>query len=141
MTIAELVAYPLAGPRLPGEVLEWLLRQLPEPLRTPGVSPLTITCDSSEVLEADPGPVGRDRADAPVHVRRRAATAGGWSCCPVAGETLEGRYGAAWLGGRTLSAPARAFLDLLVEDDAALCLEEDGCAGGGQVVYRVADDS
>jgi DNA-binding transcriptional LysR family regulator len=52
---------------------------------------------------------------------------------PVAGDTVEGRYGAAWLGGRTLSAPARAFLDLLVEDDAALtAVEED-------VLRRVAE--
>ena len=41
------------------------------------------------------------------------------------GETLNGRYGAAWLKGRTLSAPAKVFLDFLVEDDAALAGVED----------------
>jgi DNA-binding transcriptional LysR family regulator len=132
VTFAELIAYPLAGPRLPGEVLDWLLQQLPEPLRTLGVSPLTITCDSSEVLKRI---LVRSDAIAPMHpfMFVDELDGGHLVVLPVAGDTIEGRYGAAWLGGRTLSAPARAFLDLLVEDDAALtAVEED-------VLRRVAD--
>jgi DNA-binding transcriptional LysR family regulator len=125
VTYAELIAFPLAGPRLPAEVLDWLLEQLPEPLRTLGVSPLTITCDSSEVLKRI---LVRSDAISPMHpfMFVDELEGGQLVVLPVAGETVEGRYGAAWLGGRTLSAPARAFLDLLVEDDAALSAVEDG---------------
>ena len=119
VTLAELIAYPLAGPRLPGEVFEWLVEQLPEPLRRRGVSPMTLTCDSSDVLKRI---LTRSDAISPMHPFMLADELrdGRLVVLPHTGPTLDGRYGAAWLGGRTLSAPARAFLDLLVEDDAAL---------------------
>lgn len=123
VTIPELIAYPLAGPRLPAEVLDWLLGQLPEPLRASGASPLTITCDSAEVLKRI---VARSDAVSPMHLFMCADELrdGRLVALPHSGPLFDERYGAAWLGGRTLSAPARAFLDLLDEDDALLAREE-----------------
>jgi DNA-binding transcriptional LysR family regulator len=119
VTIPELIAYPLAGPRLPAEVLDWLLEQLPEPLRRLGVSPQTITCDSAEVLRRI---VSRSDAVSPMHLFMCAEELhdGRLVVLPHVGPSLDERYGAAWLAGRTLSTPARAFLDLLDADDADL---------------------
>jgi DNA-binding transcriptional LysR family regulator len=119
VSFPELLAYPLAGPRLPGEVLAWLQRQLPDELSGMRGSPVTITCDSSEVLKR-------------ILIRSNAISMmspfmladelrdGRLVALPYVGEGIDGRYGAAWLKGRTLSTPARVFLDLLVEDDARL---------------------
>ena len=119
VTIAELVDYPLAGPRLPAEVLGWLLDQLPGPLPGAGGTPLTITCDSAEVLKRI---VAGSDAISPMHrfMCAEELRDGRLVALPHAGPLFEERYGAAWLGGRTLSTPARAFLNLLEEDDALL---------------------
>jgi DNA-binding transcriptional LysR family regulator len=123
VTFAELVAFPLAGPRLPGEVLDWFLGQLPEELRDLRVSPLTITCDSSEVLKRT---LVRSDAVSPMHAFMFADELrdGRLVVLRHVGETLDGRYGAAWLSGRTLSSPAEVFLRFLVEDDASLATVE-----------------
>jgi len=122
VSFTDLLAFPLAGPHLPQEVLDWLLEQLPEELADRG-TPLTIHCDSSEVLKRI---LAGSDAIAPMHPFMFADELrdGRLAVLPHEGETLSGRYGAAWLAGRTLSLPAKVFLEFLVEDEDSLAAVE-----------------
>ena len=115
-TMADVLAYPMAAPNLPVDVLGWLRAQMPEEQRRPAGSPLAITCDSSEALKRI-----LSRSDAVTMMSsfmiEEELSDGRFVMLRDVGESLPGRYGAAWLSGRTLSAPARAFLDLLVAED------------------------
>jgi DNA-binding transcriptional LysR family regulator len=117
-TLADVLAHPLAAPNLPAEVLAWLRAQMPEEQRRPTGSPLTITCDSSEALKRI-----LSRSDAVTMMSdfmlEDELADGRFVVLRHVGESLPGRYGAAWLSGRTVSAPARAFLDVLVAEDEA----------------------
>jgi DNA-binding transcriptional LysR family regulator len=122
VTFADLLAYPLAGPRLPGEVREWLVAQMPEGIPD-AASPLTITCDSSGILLRILAGSDAITIMAPF-ICTDELEAGRLIALPYRGPTLTGRFGAAWLSGRTLSSPARLFLDLMVEDDASTAASE-----------------
>jgi DNA-binding transcriptional LysR family regulator len=128
VTMAEMLAYPLTGPRLPAEVLDWLKQRLPEEVRDIPGSPLTITCDSSEVLKRILVQSDAISSMAP-YMFADELRAGHLVALPHAGEPLQGRYGAAWLGGRTLSAPAEEFLRLLAEVDAEFAEIEGAVLG------------
>jgi DNA-binding transcriptional LysR family regulator len=119
--IRAALRYPMIGPRVPDEDFESALQLVPEgaraELRRRGM--LSVTCDSMPLLKtviqnsdaicllnvfmvADELRNGTLAALPPVDYGRRAT------------------FGVAWLRGRTLSQPARAFVELLLEYDAEL---------------------
>ncbi|KRA38173.1 MULTISPECIES: LysR family transcriptional regulator [unclassified Nocardioides] len=116
-TLADVLSHPLAGPNLPVDVLAWLREQLPDDHPTPHGGLLTITCDSSEALKRI-----LTRSDAVTMMGRfmleEELATGRLVILPHVGKSLPGRYGAAWLSGRSLSPAARSFLDLLLAEDA-----------------------
>ena len=117
LAVDDLLPFPWAGPRLPSEVRDWLVAQAPEELRE-SRSPMTITCDSSGVLMHILAWSDAVSMMSPFMFADELK-AGHLVALPVVGEQLVVRFGAAWLSSRTLSLPARVFLDLMVEDDAA----------------------
>jgi DNA-binding transcriptional LysR family regulator len=122
--------YPMIGPRVPDEDFESALQLVPEgaraEMRRRGM--LSVTCDSMPLLKtviqnsdaicllnvfmvADELRNGTLAALPPVDYGRRAT------------------FGVAWLRGRTLSQPARAFVELLLEYDAELRETENELLG------------
>jgi DNA-binding transcriptional LysR family regulator len=120
--ISAVFRYPLVGPRAPAEDVDALLQLAPvatrAELRRRGY--LAVTCDSLPVLKTV-----LQTSDAlclmslfmVVDELRTGALA---VLPPYFDFERRASFGVAWLRGRTLSQPARAFVELLLEHDAEL---------------------
>ncbi|RQO59808.1 LysR family transcriptional regulator [Paucibacter sp. KBW04] len=120
-SLAELFAYPLAGPRLPPGVAEALIKAAPaaqrERLQRLGL--LTLQCDSSSLLKSIV-----QESDAlstmPRFMVQAELSLGRLCALPSLLPELRPRFGAAWLQQRSLSGAALQFVELLRSHDAAL---------------------
>jgi DNA-binding transcriptional LysR family regulator len=124
--IVDAFRYPLVGPRMPVDDVEAMLQFAPEAargeLRRRGY--LAVTCDSLPVLKTV-----LQHSDAlcimnlfMVADELRAGTLA--LLPPHFAYEGSGKFGVAWLRGRTLSQSARAFVNLLLEHDAELLAVE-----------------
>jgi DNA-binding transcriptional LysR family regulator len=120
--IAAVFRYPLVGPRAPAEDVEAILQLAPPEtradLRRRGW--LAVTCDSLPVLKTV-----LQTSDAlclmNLFMVAEELRAGTLAVLPAYFDyERRATFGVAWLRGRTLSSPARAFVDLLLEHDAEL---------------------
>jgi len=120
--ISAVFRYPLVGPRAPAADVEAILQlapaaALPE-LRRRGY--LAVTCDSLPVLKTV-----LQNSDAlclmSLFMVVDELRAGTLAVLPPHFDFAgRGTFGVAWLRGRTLSKPARAFVELLLQHDAEL---------------------
>jgi DNA-binding transcriptional LysR family regulator len=123
-TAKDVFAYPVVGPFLPPDVASALAA------RTAGAAAprgphmgFAVTCDSSSTLKAI-----LQRSDAvammPPFMAGDEIRRGTLVLLPEVDLGLATGFGVAWLRGRTLSGPAQAFVDLLLEHDREL-VEQD----------------
>jgi DNA-binding transcriptional LysR family regulator len=119
--IEALFRYPLVGPRMPPEVVDAVLQFAPADARAALLRRgyLAVTCDSMPVLKTV---VQNSDAVclATVFMVADELRSGALVALPTVDFGRRGAFGVAWLRGRTLSQPARAFLELLLEHDAEL---------------------
>lgn len=124
-SLAALLRYPLAGPHLPEEARQQLFRLMPPPLRRSTQEHLrqAIVCDSSAMLRNI-----LKQSDAltlmPLFIALADLHAGQLQLLPLPTLNVRGRFGVAWLRGRTLSAPAQQFIQRLQAHDQALSEQE-----------------
>lgn len=120
--ISAVFRYPLVGPRAPTEDVEAILQLAPvavrAELRRRGY--LAVTCDSLPVLKTI-----LQNSDAlclmNLFMVAEELRTGALAVLPAHFDfERRGSYGVARLRGRTLSHPARAFVDLLLEHDAEM---------------------
>lgn len=122
---ADIFRFPLAGPHLPQHAAESMLRQAPAAVRaqakTQGL--LSVTCDSSSVLKAILA-----NSDAvsimSVFMVMKELRDGDLAMIRHLDLGVQGRFGITRLRGRSLSAPAAAFLQLLTEHDREIAAME-----------------
>ena len=124
--IAAVFRYPLVGPRVPPEDVAAVLQFAPEEARAAILRRgfLAVTCDSTPVLKTV---VQNSDAVCMVNVFMVAdeLRQGTLVALPAVEFGRRGAFGVAWLRSRTLSQPARAFLELLQEHDAELLALEE----------------
>ena len=118
---ADLFRFPLAGPHLPQHATDTLLSHMPPAVReqAKGRELLTLTCDSSSVLKAILA-----HSDAisimSIFMVMKELQAGELTMIRGLDLGLQGQFGVTRLRGRTLSAPAGAFVALLAAHDQSL---------------------
>lgn len=118
VSAADIFRFPLAGPHLPQHAVDKMLKHMPQPVREQvkknGL--LAITCDSSSVLK-----VILTNSDAisimSPFMAIKELHAGDLALIRDLDLGLQGQFGVTRLRGRSLSAPAEAFLKLLTEHD------------------------
>jgi DNA-binding transcriptional LysR family regulator len=115
---ADIFRYPLAGPHLPQHAIEKMLRLVPvearEHARSRGL--LAITCDSSSVLKAILANSDAISIMSPFMCLKELKS-GDLAMLPALDLGVQGQFGVTRLRDRTPSAPATAFIDMLVEHD------------------------
>jgi DNA-binding transcriptional LysR family regulator len=127
--LAQVFRYPFIGPRMAPEDLEALLQLAPPAVRAvlPARGLLAVTSDSLPVLKAVV-----QNSDAiclmSVFMAADELHAGTLAAIPQLDFARRATFGVAWLRGRTLSLPGRAFLQLLLEHDAELLEVEKSLA-------------
>ncbi|MBP7536596.1 MAG: LysR family transcriptional regulator [Ottowia sp.] len=124
-TLAELLAYPWAGPQMPQALQQRLAQALPPAARPQAASaqPLRIVCDSAAVLK---DVLLQSDAISMMPAFMVAAQLRSGELQAIAGLELGsvGQFGIARLRGRSRSAPEGAFIELLLALDAQLRAEE-----------------
>lgn len=121
VTAADMFRFPLAGPHLPQHAVDTLLQHMPAAVREHvnihGL--LAVTCDSSSVLKAI---LINSDAVSIMSLFMVIKELQGGELAMIRGLDLgvRGQFGITRLRGRTLSAPAEAFLGLLTEHDRDL---------------------
>jgi DNA-binding transcriptional LysR family regulator len=123
--LTKVFRYPFIGPRMSPADLEALLQLAPPAVRAtlPPRGLLAVTSDSLPVLKAV---VQNSDAICLMNVFMAAdeLRAGTLAAIPQLDFARRATFGVAWLRGRTLSLPGRAFVDLLLEHDAELLEQE-----------------
>ena len=138
VSAGDIFRFPLAGPHLPQHAVDKMLRHMPQAVRqhvsTNGL--LAITCDSSSVLKAILA-----NSDAisimSVFMVIKELRDGDLAMIRELDLGVQGQFGVTRLRGRSLSAPAAAFLRLLTEHDREItameaALLDSGAAGVAQ---------
>ena len=124
--LAQLLAYPWAGPQLPREALERLQQLLPAALRRTWGSrpPLALVCDSAAVLKDI---LLQSDALSMMPIFMAAAELRAGQLVTVAGLNLGnvGQFGVARLRHRLCSPVEAAFIEVLVALDAELRADEE----------------
>ena len=130
VSAADLFRFPLAGPHLPQHAVNTLLRHIPAAARNQASAKglLAVTCDSSSVLKAI---VANSDAVSIMSVFMviEELRAGKLVMVRDLDLGLKGQVGVTRLRGRTLSAPAAAFLKLLIEHDQTISATEQSLLG------------
>ncbi len=125
VTVEQAFRFPLAGPNLPRHAVEKVLQQMPPAARDHVARNglLSVTCDSSSVLKAI-----LTESDAisimSLFMVIKELKNGELAIIRDLDLGIQGQFGITRLRGRSLSAPAEAFLELLVEHDLALSTME-----------------
>lgn len=118
VNVADIFRFPLAGPHLPQHAVDTMLRQMPptvrEHVKTNGL--LAVTCDSSSVLKAILANSDAISIMSPFMVIKELRD-GDLTMIRELDLGVQGQFGVTRLRGRSLSAPAEAFLKLLTEHD------------------------
>jgi len=129
-TPQDIFRYPLAGPSLPAQARQRLLAlapAAPRSARRPD-GPLAIECDSSELLKSILA-----ESDAvslmPRFMIDKELAAGQLTHRPDTDLGLSARFGAAWIGQRSLSGAALKFIELLRAHDEALTQRDQAVPG------------
>lgn len=127
VTLEQVFRFPLAGPNLPQNAVEKVLQQMPIAARDHVARNglLSLTCDSSSVLKAI-----LTESDAisilSLFMVIKELKNGELAIIRDLDFGIQGQFGITRLRGRSLSAPAEKFLELLVEHDLALSAMEQG---------------
>ena len=125
-SLEMLLKYPLAGPNLPEDIREQLLKRLPRALQNTWREQwkLAITCDSSAILkqllqgcEA--------LAILPWFMVEDELRRGDLQALRSLDPGLRGRFGIARLRGRRLSLAAQCFIEVLLAHDATVRQRQD----------------
>lgn len=121
----DIFRYPLAGPHLPQHASDKMLRLIPaeerEQARSRGL--LSITCDSSSVLKTILVNSDAISIMSPFMCMKELES-GELAMIPALDIGVQGRFGVTRLRDRTLSAPATAFLEMLIEHDREIAKTE-----------------
>ncbi|MBK7014000.1 MAG: LysR family transcriptional regulator [Sulfuritalea sp.] len=122
---ADIFRFPLAGPHLPQHAIDKVLQHMPQPIREQGRKHglLTITCDSSSVLKAILANSDAISIMSPFMAIKELRD-GDLAMIRELDLNVQGQFGVTRLRGRTLSAPAEAFLKLLKEHDREISAME-----------------
>ncbi|MCX7167486.1 MAG: LysR family transcriptional regulator [Rhodocyclales bacterium] len=129
---ADIFRFPLAGPHLPQHAVDTMLRHMPaavrEHVKVHGL--LSITCDSSSVLKAI---LANSDAISIMSVFMVIKELGDGDLAMIRELDLgvQGQFGVTRLRGRSLSAPAEAFLKLLTEHDQNISAMEQSLLDAG----------
>lgn len=123
--VADIFRYPLAGPHLPQHAIDTMLGHMPAAVRdhVNAHGLLSITCDSSSVLKAI---LANSDAVSIMSVFMVIKELRDGDLTMIRGLDIgvQGQFGVTRLRGRTLSAPAEAFLGLLTEHDRDISVRE-----------------
>lgn len=125
LALTDIFRFPLAGPHLPQHALEHMLQLVPVDLRKAARDSglLAITCDSSSVLKAILAHSDAISIMSPFMCMKELER-GELAMIPSLDVGIRGQFGISRLRDRTLSAPAKAFLDLLVAHDRDIAAQE-----------------
>lgn len=125
LAAADIFAFPLAGPHIPQHAIDQLLSHLPKASRASARSNglLSITCDSSSVLKAILVNSNAVSVMSPFMCIKELQS-GELAMIQQLDLGLAGRFGVTRLRERTLSAPAAAFLDILLTHDRSVAQQE-----------------
>jgi DNA-binding transcriptional LysR family regulator len=122
----DLFQYPWMGPTLPAGVLERICSQAPAALRSP------LHSDATLGLECDSAPLLKDvvmQSDGVAMMYRfmieRELAAGQLVALTKLELGVSARFGAGWIAGRTVSAAAGTFVELLRRHDNELAVSLD----------------
>lgn len=125
LSFPDIFAYPLAGPNLPAHAQAALLRMVPAAARSriaaDGLQ--SVTCDSSSVLKAILANSDAVSLMSPFMLMRELRD-GELVMLAQLDPGVKSRFGVTRLRGRTLSAPAAAFIELLAAYDRELAAAE-----------------
>lgn len=132
VTVADIFRFPLAGPHLPQHAVDKLLAQIPTAVRAQvrvhGL--LSVTCDSSSVLKAIL--VNSDAVSImSAFMLSKELDRGELAMMRDLDLGLQAQIGVTRLRGRSLSAPAQAFLKLLTEHDQDISATEKSTLNSG----------
>lgn len=132
VTVADALRFPLVAPNMPQVAVDRLMQLMPAADRpqTTASGLFAVTCDSASMLmailaESDAISImGRFMVD-------NELKAGTLAMIPGVDLGVQGQLGVSRLRGRSLSAPAEAFLEILIELDRAIGAMEPSLPAAG----------